>query len=77
MGTAIEQLLTPPEAAKVVEPESLRKCLERWRHSTFQGWSEVTNRGLHEPKYLYSPSDVMPIIRELQTSVERPSKKNS
>jgi hypothetical protein len=53
-----------------VNPETLRKRLERWMPSHEESWKEVANRGPREPKYLYQVSAVLPIINDLQTSGE-------
>jgi hypothetical protein len=60
-----------------VDPEAVRKRLDRWRKGTHDGWSEVTDRKPREPKYLFRFSAVSAILKEMasgETSSERPAK---
>lgn len=52
-----------------VPPEPLRKRLERFRRQHLDGgWHEVTDRRPREPKYLYDPRAVEPILSGLKSS---------
>ncbi len=56
-----------------VDPERLRKRLERWRSENAKGWIEVgeSERGPNDPKYLYRPDAVQSVIASLKTKEER------
>jgi len=60
--------MSPRDLAKKhgVEPETLRKRLDRWRYDHDTGYIEVSNPARNEPKYLYDELAVMPIIDELK-----------
>lgn len=62
-----------------VDPEALRKRLERWRDKNQSGWIEAANPVSREPKYLYQVGTVRPIAMQLRASAEasvnRPTKK--
>lgn len=61
-----------------VDPEALRKRLERWRRANLSGdWIETSDSKRGEPRFLYDLPSVQPVVDELkasiQTSVKRPS----
>lgn len=62
-------LLSASDLARMndVDPERLRKALERWRLKHFDGgWHEVTDRRPREPQYLYDPEAVANVIARLK-----------
>jgi len=64
------EMLSSPDLADRynVNPEALRKRLERWMPTHQEDWKEITDRRPREPKYLYRVFAVLPIIKELQAS---------
>jgi len=55
--------------------EALRKRLERWRPTHFDGgWKEDPDRAVNEPKYIYQWRAVRGIIEDMLASSERPAK---
>lgn len=74
-------MLSAPELARLygVDPDRLRKRLERWRMDHDTGYIEVDfgSRAPREAKYLYQVSAVQPILERLRVdaaSIKRPSK---
>jgi len=57
-----------------VNKEALRKRLDRYRSTHFDGWKENTDRRPREPKYLYQLGAVKHIIENMLASSERPAK---
>lgn len=51
-----------------VDPDRLRKRLERWRPTHDGQWIEVTDRGPRQPKYLYLHGPVQEVIDDLRMS---------
>lgn len=52
-----------------VDPERLRKALERWRHKNLDdGWREVNDRRSREPRYLYDPVAVELVLARLRSA---------
>jgi hypothetical protein len=56
-----------------VDPEALRKRLERFRLMHDVGSAEVHNRRPNEPKFLYDEAAVLPVIYQLQSVDRRPA----
>lgn len=60
-----------------LDPEAVRKRLDRWRRKNIDGWDEVTERKSRKSKYLYCLSSVKQILENMasgQMSGERPAK---
>lgn len=72
-----EAMLSAPRLAARfgVNPEALRKKLERWRTQHDEGWSDVQNRATKSPKYLYKLGSVRAVIESMKTSAKRPPAK--
>jgi hypothetical protein len=60
-----------------LNPEPLRKCLDRWRMNNpgASGWKENGDALAHEPKYLYKFGAIKHIIESLTTRTARPAQK--
>ena len=79
---------TPVAASRIamahgLDPDSLRKRLERERAKGFDRFVEVENRKPREPRFLYYPRAVQPVIDAMkkkasgEASDERPSRKKT
>jgi len=69
VGTArASGLMSATELARKhgVNPEALRKRLERWRRQQDGGWVQVVDRRVRGPKYLYDEGAVQTIIAALK-----------
>jgi hypothetical protein len=59
-----------------VDPEKLRKRLERWRRKNLDGgWIEVNTRNPRDPKYLYPQGPAKVIADEIRASEQRRSER--
>jgi transposase-like protein len=60
-----------------VDSESLRKRLDRWRKGRLDGFTEQTERGPRDPKFIYIEAVVLPVIQKLkQSEAKREREKN-
>jgi len=49
----------------------LSKSLERWRNKHHDGWEEIQDRRMNEPRYLYRVGSIWSLIQNLQLSDSR------
>ncbi|HUW31674.1 MAG TPA: hypothetical protein VM223_08695, partial [Planctomycetota bacterium] len=69
--------LTPRELSERfgVPYQALRKRLERFRKSNFNGWNQVSDPLPREARYLFQVAAVKPILDELKASSEMSSER--
>jgi hypothetical protein len=68
-GTEANALLAPSDLAKRfnVPLPALKKRLVRYRKEHLDGWQEISDRGAHQPGFVYRYGAVLPILKDLHT----------
>jgi hypothetical protein len=66
---ATDSMMSAADLAKHfgVNPDRLRKQLERWRAARADGYIENTEAGRNEPRWMYRLADVSPMIISMKT----------